>query len=220
MAPYQHTNEAEMFAGFDRHAAKKEAQNIFESTPSDGAAISDLAEGQLRSAAMSLVLAWVAMGDFSYAAFEASAAGMADFDENESLDDDEEAYLNDLLQAAADALVSAGADSANVASFLDDESDEAGAALGELLASKMEGVTQSDEDLIAGYATSGSLILEGAIKVIRNGVVTLKKKRIGIPKRMNSLQKAALKKARSRAFTGAAKAARKKSLRIHRRMGI
>lgn len=217
---YRHTKEAEMFSGFDRLAERKEAQTIFEAAPSDGAALSDLTEGQLRSAAMSLVLAWVSMGDFTYAAFEGGAATMADFDENESLDDDEEAYLNDLLQAAADALVSAGADPANVADFLDNESDEAGATLGEFLSAKMENVTQSDEDLIATYATSGDLILEGTIKVIRNGQVTLKKKRIGIPKKMNSLQKAALKKARSRAFTGAAKAARKKSLRIRRRTGI
>jgi len=217
---YSHTKEAEMFSGFDRLVDQKEARNIFEAAPSDGSALADLTEGQLRSAAMSLVLAWVALGDYSYAAFEAGAAAMADFDENEELSEDESDYLNDLLQAGADALVSAGGDPANVGSFLDDESDEAGATLGEFLSSKMEGVTLSDEDLIAGYATSGDLILEGTIKVIRNGAVTLKKKRIGIPRKMNSLQKAALKKARSKAFTGAARAARKKSLRVRRKMGL
>lgn len=217
---YKHTNEAEMFAGFDRHATQKEAKTIFETAISEGAAISDFSDSQLRAMAMSLVLAWVSMGDYSYSALEGGAATMADLDENEEIDDDEQEDMNDLLQAVADAFVSAGADAANVAAFIDEESDEAGATLGAFLAGKMEKVVQSDEELIAAYATSGDAILEGTIKVIRGGKMVLKKKRIGIPHKMNSLQKAALKKARSKAFTGAAKVKRKKSMRIRAKRGM
>lgn len=217
---YKHTNEADMFSGFNRLATQKEAKTIFETAISEGAAISDFSDSQLRAMAMSLVLAWVSMGDYSYPALEGGAATMADLDENEEITDDEQDEMNDLLQAVADAFVSAGADPANVTAFIDDESAEAGVSLGEFLSGKMENVTQSDEELIATYATSGDIILEGTIKVIRGGKITLKKKRIGIPHKMNSLQKASLKKARSKAFTGAARAKRKKSLHIRQKMGL
>lgn len=219
---YKHTNEAEMFAGFDRHAAQKEAKTIFEAAASDDSTLASFSEAQLRSYAMSLVLTWVAMGDYTYAAFQGGAAEMADMDGDDEteLSEEEQIELNDMLQAGADAFVSAGADPDNVASFLDDESDEAGAILGAFLSTKMEGVTMSDEDVIAAYATSGDVILEGTIKVIRSGQLFLKKKRIGIPHKMNSLQKASLKKARSKAFTGAAKARRKKSMHLRAKRGM
>lgn len=219
---YKYANEAEMFAGFDRHAVKKEAANIFESAAADGDSVATLAEGQLRSSAMSLLLTWVAMGEYTYAAFLASVIEMADMDGDDDAEtsEEEDEELNDLLQACADAFVSAGADPANVSSFIEDENDDAGATLGEYLSAKMENVTLPDDEIISNYASSGDLVLESTFKVIRNGVITLKKKRIGHKPRLNSLQKASLKKARSRAFTGAAKAARKKSMRIRRRMGL
>ncbi len=217
---YTAKKEAEIFEGFDRLATRKEAKTIFEAASSDESRLSDFSEAQLRSYAMALVLTFLANGDYSYAAFEAQAAGIADLDENEELDDDEESEMNDILQASADALVSMGADPANVTEFLDGESDEAGATLGEFLSGKTENSTLSDEEIIANYATSGDVILESTIKVIRGGKITLKKKRIGIPKRMNSLQKAALKKARSKAFSGAAKARRKKSMHKREKMGL
>lgn len=217
---YTAKKEAEIFEGFDRMTTYKDAKTIFEAAPSNESRLSDFSEAQLRSYAMSLVLTFLANGDYSYTAFEAQAAGIADLDENEELDDDEESEMNDILQASADALISMGADPANVAEFLDGESDEAGAILGEFLSGKTENSTLSDEEIIANYATSGDVILESTIKVIRGGKITLKKKRIGIPKRMNSLQKAALKKARSKAFSGAAKARRKKSMYKREKLGL
>lgn len=215
-------NEASMFAGFDRQALRKEAQNIFEAAPSESSAIAAFSDSQMRAMAMSLMLTWVEQGDYTYAAVEGAAAEMTDLDgdDDTELPQDEQNELNDMLQAVADCFISAGADPDNVASFLDDESDEAGAALGELLSAKMENVTQDDEELIATYATSGDAILEGTIKVIRGGKMVLKKKRIGIPHKMNSLQKAALKKARRKAFTGAAKMKRRKSMRIRTKRGM
>lgn len=225
---YTHINEAEIFAGFDRLAAHKEAKQIFEAAGDGGIALADFAEAQLRSSAMSLVLSWLEMGEYSYRAFEGGAAAMADLDENEELDEAENEHLNALLQAGAEALAAIGADPANVTTFIDDEDDEAGAALGEFLSSKMENVTQDDETIIATYAVGGSVILESAgrnifeatVKRVIGGQLVIKKKRIGRPAKMSALQKAGLKKARGKAWTGAAKVARKKSMAIRHKRGL
>lgn len=141
--------EASIFAGFDRHKDLVEARTIFEAAPADNTALADYAETQLRSLAMALVLSWLEQGDYSYAAIEAAAAAMADLDENEEIDDEEELYLNDLLQAVADALIDAGATTKNVVSFMDDEDDEEGAKIGEFLSAKVQDTTTPDEEFPA-----------------------------------------------------------------------
>lgn len=198
----------------------KEAKNIFEAAASENAQLDDFATQQLRAAAMSLALTFVSEGSFTFDDLLGGATMMADMDENEELDEEENAYMNDLLQATADAFISMGADAANVTAFMDDEEDEAGATMGAYLTEKMADVTKSDEELIASYATGGDVVLESMIKRIVGGKVMLKKKRVGIAKKMSSLQKAAMKKARSKAFTSAAKMKRKKSMKIRRKMGL
>ena len=137
------------------------------------------------------------------------------------MDDDENEHLYDLLESAADAFVSMGADAANVASLIDDEDDEAGATLGAFLTEKMADVTMEDTELITQFAIGGDLILESMVKAVRGGKVILKrKKRLGFHAKLSSAQRAGLKKARAKAFTGAARVARKKSMRIRKKMGL
>lgn len=219
---YIANKEAEIFASFDRLAEHKEAKSIFEATPSDDSTAENYSEAQMRSYAMSLILTWLAEGDYSYAAFETVALAIADLDSEDEgeLGEEEADELDDILQAAAEALLSMGASDKNVMAFLDEEDDEAGVLLGDFLSSKMDGTPLSDEDIISKYVASGDVILEGTIKVIRGGKLILKKKRVGRARKMNSLQKASLKKARRKAFSGAAKIARKKSMRIRARRGM
>lgn len=223
MREFQFSNEAsEVFGGdFTYKASQDEAKGIFEAAASDNADVVALADQQLRSAGMALALAFIAGGDFSFAVLSDSTFVMADADESGDLDDEEDAYLSDLLQATADAFVSMGADPANVSSFIDDEDDEAGATLGAFLAEKMQDVTTDDETLIAQYAIGGDIILESMVRAIRGGKVVLKrKKRLGFHAKLSSAQRAGLKKARIKAFTGAAKLARRKSMRVRRKMGL
>lgn len=206
---------------FTYKPSTEDAKLIFEAAPSDNSLVVGLADQQLRAAGMALALTWVEQGDFSIAALTDGAFVIADADESGELDDDENEQLNELLQAVADAFVSMGADPVNVAAFVDSEDDEAGATLGAFLAEKMADVTMEDTEIITQFALGGDLILESMVKAVRNGRVVLKrKKRLGFHAKLSSAQRAGLKKARAKAFTGAARVARKKSMRIRKKMGL
>jgi len=193
--------------------------NIFEAA-GDSMGVAEFGEQQLRSAAMGAALAWASEGNFTYEDMNAAVFVMADADGDEELSDEEEAFVGELFQGVANALLTMGADSEDVESFLDDEDDEAGARIGAAVSGKLDASDSDDETLIAKYAVSGDMVLEATIKVVRGGKVVLKKKRVGRPKKMSSAQKAALKKARMKAFTGAAKLARKKAMKMRTKRGL
>jgi len=196
-----------------------EESKIFEEA-ADAGAIEDFAKKQMRAQAMACALTWVENGDYSSAALEASVATIADLDGDEEVTADEEAYYNDLLAEVGNALAALGADAGNVQTFIDNEDDEEGAKLGAFLSEKMQGVEDDDDTLVSHYAVSNAPIMESMIKVIRGGKITLKRKRIGRPHKMTAAQKAGLKVARRRAFTGAAKLHRAKSMRLRRKRGM
>lgn len=211
-------NEAkDIFGGFIFENA--EERKIFEEA-ADAGAIDDFAKKQIRSQAMACALSWVENGDYSFAALDGSVATIADLDGDEEFSADEEAYYNDLLSETGDALTALGAEVDNVQAFIDNEDDEEGAKLGGYLSEKMQSVEDDDETLISHYAVSNAPIMESMIKVIRAGRIMLKKKRIGRPHKMTAAQRAGLKVARRRAFTGAAKLARAKSMRLRRKRGM
>lgn len=213
-------NEAsEIFGDFVPVGAPIGDRAIFEEA-ADAGSIEDFARKQLRSQAMACALAWVENGDYSFEAIDASIATIADLDGDEEYSPDEEAYYNELTSEVGDALVALGADSSNVQSFLDDEDDESGATLGAYLSEKMQGVEDDDETLIGNYAVSDAPILESTIKVVRGGKLVLKKKRLTRHVKLSAAQRAGLKKARRKAFTGAAKLARAKSMRIRKKRGM
>jgi len=212
-------HEEESFLGVGSMALRP-GMTILEAAAPDSSLMGDFSGSQTRSAAMALALAFVEGGDFSYAALEAGAFLMADADEDQDISDDEQDFLNELLQGVADAFTSLGADAGNVASFMDDEDDAAGATLGAFLSEKMSGTTMDDDEIIANYAVGGDMVLESIVKVVRSGKVVLKRKRIGRPKKITAIQRAGLKKARMRAFTGAAKVHRAKSMKIRKQRGM
>lgn len=191
---------------------------IFEEAAAAGV-IEDFVQKQLRSQAMSCCLRWVEAGDYSFAALADSVATIADLDGDEEYSPDEEAYYNELLSEVGYALTALGADAENVQSFMDNEDDDEGAKLGAFLSEKMQAIEDDDETLIGNYAVSDQQVMEATVKVVRGGKVVFKQKRLRKVK-LSAAQKAGLKVARRKAFTGAAKLARKKSMKIRRQRGL
>ena len=213
-------------AEFAAQTAKPAPKTIFEAAADgvDSGAIADFAAQQLRSQAMATVLNWSEQGDYSFQALSDAVVAMNDMDgvDDEAAEstDEEDQEFTDLLTAVGYAFIALGADSSNVQAFIENESDEEGAKLGAFLSPKLSDVTDDDETIIVNYAVGGDLVMESMIRVIRGGQLAFKKKRIGRPHKMTSLQRAGLKKARSKAFTGAARMARKKSMRIRMKRGL
>ncbi|HEY3591746.1 MAG TPA: hypothetical protein VGL07_17035 [Buttiauxella sp.] len=174
-----------------------------------------------RSSAAAAVLEWAAGGDASFASFDSLAWGVAGLDEDEGdeegapdLTDDEADDYNDALEIMAEACVTLGAKEDDVADMINDEDDDAAATV----MNAISGVSaDSEAELIATFSVAtDENMFEAMKKVVRGGKVKLIKKRIR-PKRMNGAQRQALKKARRKAQTSAAKLHRAKSMKIRRR---
>ncbi|MDT0178204.1 hypothetical protein Q9R34_19455 [Enterobacter sp. BRE11] len=175
-----------------------------------------------RSLAASLLAGWVADGDADADCFEALAlvlAGLDGIPEDEDLTDDQVDQFNAALSQLANAAVALGADQDDVTSMIDDDDDSAAESVYEALSGLSD-----DDEAIADYTIAGGeggeAMLESAtFKAVRDGVVTLIRKR---PKkrRMTSLQKQALKKARTKAHSSMANAHRKKSMKLRKKRGL
>ncbi|QGF29520.1 hypothetical protein EE896_22000 (plasmid) [Pantoea eucalypti] len=175
-----------------------------------------------RSVAASLLAGWVEDGEADSDSFEALAlvlAGLDSLSEDDDLDDEQVDAFNAALGQLANAAVAMGADQDDVTSMIDDDDDSAAENVYEALS----GLTEDDE-AIADYTVAGgeggeAMLESSTFKAVRDGVVTLVRKR---PKkrRMTSLQKQALKKARSKAHSSMANAHRKKSLKLRKKRGL
>ncbi|WP_348893327.1 hypothetical protein [Escherichia coli] len=185
-------------------------------------AVESRAQGDMRSLAASMIAGWVEDGDPEADSFDALAitmAGLADIDEDTDFTDEQIDAYNDALAALADAAVALGADQDDVTEMIDDEDDSAAERVYDALS---ESDTDMMETAIAIYTVAGgdSAMLEAVRKkVVRDGKVTIIRKRPR-PRRMTSLQKQALKKARRKAHTSVANINRKKSMRIRKKRGL
>ncbi|EGM8798553.1 hypothetical protein ACOD71_004025 [Escherichia coli] len=185
-------------------------------------AVESRAQGDMRSLAASMLAGWIEDGDPEADSFDALAitmAGLADIDEDTDFTDEQVDAYNDALAALADAAVALGADQDDVTEMIDDEDDSAAERV-------YDALSESDADMmeaaIAIYTVAGgdSAMLEAVRKkVVRDGKVTIIRKRPR-PRRMTSLQKQALKKARRKAHTSVANINRKKSMRIRKKRGL
>jgi hypothetical protein len=216
---YSRTPDTEVFfRGFGEPPPIDSEESIFESASRN---TEDFAGQQMRSMAMSTVLSWLDEGDFTFEALDFLAAGMVDADGNEEIDEDEEQDYNELLAGIGDAFTRLGASAKNVTAFLDDEDDDQGSKLGKFLSKKLDNVSIDDNQLIARYATrvGSDSIFESTRKVVRNGKIVLKKKRVK-KFRVSSAQRQALKKARRKSNTAAARRNRAKSMRTRKKRGL
>lgn len=175
-----------------------------------------------RSVAASLLSGWVADGEADADSFEALAlvlAGLDSLSEDDDLDDEQVDAFNVALGQLANAAIALGADQDDVTSMIDDDDDSAAESVFEALSGLGD-----DDEAIADYTVAGgeggeAMMESATFKAVRDGVVTLIRKR---PKkrRMTSLQKQALKKARMKAHSSMANAHRKKSLKLRKKRGL
>ena len=185
-------------------------------------AVESRAKGDMRSLAASMLAGWVEDGDPEADSFDAlaiSMAGLTDIDEDTDFTDEQIDAYNEALAALADAAVALGADQDDVTEMIDDDDDAAAERVFDALS---ENDSDMMESAIAIYTVAGgdSAMLEDVRKkVVRDGKVTIIRKRPR-PRRMTSLQKQALKKARRKAHTSVANINRRKSMRIRKKRGL
>lgn len=200
-------------------AQAKQAASVYLMGAVLDSAEEDMAEKMGKSDAMAVALQWVEDGEYTYDALDNLVYGMTIEDpEADEPEVDEEAYT-EMLNGVAGALVELGASKEGVVSLLQDEDDEAGEIIGNKLSSVMDSVTEDDYTLITRYA-AGGMILDAMQKVVRDGEVTWIQKKPKRKRIMSAAQKAALKKARMKSNTAAAKAKRKKSARVRKSAGL
>jgi len=201
---------------------KKEPVGIFEAAEEDEESLTSFSNQQIRAMGMASAMAWVENKEFTYADLDAIVVGMIDLDGDGEVSDDEEDDYNDLLSAVGNALVQLGGSAANVSSFFDEEDDEQGKKLGRFIADKLDSLEMDNDEIVSRFATASGeedIVFESVKKVIRNGAVTFKRKRVK-KYRMSPAQKAALKAARRRANTAGARRNRAKSMRIRKQHGM
>ena len=205
---------------FPGGGAAAEMQSIFEAADPPSQSIEDFSKQQMRAMSLSSALVWVDQKDFTFGALDSIVVGMVDLDGDDEVGDEEEEIYNDLLGEVASALVALGGSKDNVGSFLDDENDEQGEILGKALSKKLDGVSTDDDELITKYVLGTNTILEAATrKVVRNGKIVLKKKRVK-KYRMSAAQRQGLKKARRKSNTAAARRNRAKARRVRKQRGL
>lgn len=185
------------------------------------ASVSDFADKSARSLAGAIVLVWAEDSLPTYQLLEELVIGEVaepEDDDDDELDDDEQADFEELMSLVADALVAfSGKEAKAVQKAIDDEDDD----LLEVIAAAVIKATeeQDSDEMLADFAVKEALLLSSTEVRIRGGeVVRVKKKRRH--KRASAAQRAALKKARQKAHSGAAKARRKKSMRMRQKRGL
>lgn len=200
-------------------AQPTEAELMLASAGDDLGTVDDYAVKMYRSQAMAAVIEFARNGDGSYGEFEELALGIADLDDDGEIQEGEEPLFNDVLGLMADSLISLGASSDAVVKFIGAETgdDDAGEELVFALNDKL--ANADDDELITGFMAGGEMMLAATTKVIRNGKVKLIKKKVK-KRRISSAQRAALKKARSKAHGAGARMARKKSMRLRKSKGL
>ncbi len=146
--------------------------------------------------------------------FVQAIAGISDDDDSEVTEEQDDAY-NEAWANVADFLAACGVDDDLIEALADDEDDDAAADVGASIA----GLDSDDRDeleaafVVAG--TSDEMLTEAFKKVVRNGEIKLIRKRLR--KTSDCGSKIGAEKARRKAQTGAAKLARKKSMKLRRK---
>jgi hypothetical protein len=160
------------------------------------------------------VFSWADSDDTGFDAldgFVQALAGLDDDDPDADPTDEEIDNYNTMWDAVANFLIAAGEDPDTVSSMADDEDDDAANAI----ASDLAAIDQDtrDELSVAYQASADDSMMESVKKVIRNGEITLIRRKPR-KRRMTAAQKMALKKARMKAHSSSAKLSRAKSMKL------
>lgn len=184
-------------------------------------AVAAKAEQDDRALAASIAIEWALdssseLADI-YALIYAAVLDDDEADDVELTPEQDEQYET-LLTLTADAFINIGGNTEkSVQAMLDDESEEAALSVAEKIREATK--ASSVDELVADFSVHEELIASAMKKVVRNGKLKLIKKRTR-KIRLSAPQRSALKKARLRANTSAAKAKRRKSNRIRSRAGL
>lgn len=220
----------------------KRAAGIFEENPAKASYINaseqfigEAADSTARALAMQSVLEWQKGGVFTYEALDNIIIYMADIDDEEDIDEEEEAFYNEIWEEIPNALLSLGAEFKDVENFVG-EDDKAGSKVGASISKELEDTPADDDDLVASFAYGEDGVLECAgddsslrgileatykkRKMVRDGKVVIGKKRVSGRVKLTAAQRAGLKKARRKANTAAARQHRKKSMKIRKLRGM
>lgn len=181
-------------------------------------AIEQAAVTNYRANGMAAVLTWFNDGEPTSENFDVTAIGMADVNEDGEVSDEEEEDYNEILFAMTQALDYMKVDAEAIDGLLegdDDAADTVFNAIGDYI----EDTNDSEEEIIATFSVAKESMTEARKKVIRDGKVKWIKKPLR-KRRLSAKQRAALKKARMKANTGAAKAKRKKAMKKRKAAGM
>ncbi len=199
-----------------------------------------------RSDAIAAVLSWRDEGEYTYDAMAAAISEVADIDYDGEISDDEEETYNELWGIAADAMAYLGAKQEDIVAFYggpSEEADKAGERIAKQIKDELEGMTDSDDDLIMAFAMgSQNIVTENAesldaiyefalgklMKRVVHGVVKRTRKSLkkgykmvaGKMKKMTAKMRLAVKKMLKKAHNGMANLRRKKSMRKRQSMGL
>jgi hypothetical protein len=177
------------------------------------------ADKNLRSFAASLAIEWAKSGENDYDSMEGILVGAINDTEDEGdISEDDQEDVDNLLSAVAQFILdSTDITSAQVQTFFEDEDDDLAMDIADAIMGATKG--KSEDEIIANYAEKQAMLLSAVKKVVRDGKTVLIKKRTK-KRRMSPAQKAALKKARLKSNTSAARANRKKSNRLRKSKGM
>lgn len=175
----------------------------------------DFSNKQIRSMAIATILEWIADGDFTHDSLETLLSGAADVDGDGKISDEEEIMLEDMQLAAIDALEFLGADPEAIEKCFNSEDDECANEIGEKISEKLNNNDLGDEEIIVSFALQTPMFTDRFEIKFKNGKKIKVKKKLR-KKRPNPKKLAALKKARRKANSSAAKMKRAKSMRARK----
>ncbi|MCF7995409.1 MAG: hypothetical protein K9L88_11275 [Chromatiaceae bacterium] len=183
----------------------------------------------LRMDAASIILAWAEDDDLDDGETTADRllammVGVADEQQDGELDEDEHGVLDIVREAAWDYLEMLGVDEGDISLLLDDWDEAAAERIRDAIAAAMPDGDEGDgiNSFVFGEDDQAS-VFDAAYKmktVVRAGKKMRLKKRVSGRVRLSAKQKMAMRKARRKAHSPAAKMKRMKSMRKRQKMGV
>lgn len=181
-------------------------------------AVAQSAVTNYRAAGMAGVISWAEVGEPTADDFDLTAMGLADVNEDGDVTPEEEDGYNEILFAMTQALDSLGVTSDAVQKMLDGD-DTAAAKVYAELTDALDKTDKSTDELVADFSVAKDAMTEAKAKVIRDGKVKWIRRPLR-KKRLSSAQRAALKKARMKAHTAAARISRARSMKKRQQAGL
>jgi len=217
--------------GDDAPEKKEEGTTVGKDEPLEGevldAAIEAHTEVNARADAMAVTLDWLdgedrtadSLADYvEIALFDDSDDSIFDDDSDQesAIDDDD---YSEMYGFVGQSLIELGGKPESVEAFINDDDEDAGYAVADQIALKLEEANDTDTDIISRFSLGGAIYDDAKKRVIRGGEVKFIKKRKR-KKRLSGAQRAALKKARMKSHKGNAKKSRRKSMKKRKARGL